>query len=544
MSEHEQHCAATETPVLVVGAGPVGTVLAQELAHHGIRCLLVDRARSASRHPKMDYLNARSMELLRRLGVADEIRAHGVPDDHPFTFLWSTNLAEPPVSAWTYPSVAGLRKTIADDRDGTQPREPYQRIVGSRLEELGRAWCRASDLVELREGWTFDTLETGPDGVDVVLAETGTGVRERVSARFVVGCDGANSAVAAAAGIDRDELGPRGHHCDVYFRSTDPILRRHGRFFLTVAAAGLTLIARDGTETWTATFPVDTDRSFDGDPLDEVRRRLGVPLDVAEVLSVAHWEGRLAVARRYRQGRVFLAGDAAHQFFPTGGHGANTGIADAVDLGWKLAAVVGGWAGPRLLDSYEAERRPAALFNRQMCLNLLEVWRRYSTLWAEGATRARLSGFLDTERHQVDNIGVHLGHRYSDSPVICPDGSPEPPWDWHRVVPTTWPGGRAPSVRLADGSYLADRLGPGFTVLDTSGRDAGRPLADEAARLGIPLTRLSVVDDRIRAIWERDLVLVRPDQHVAWRGDRVPDDCRALLHQVTGRTGDSDARAY
>ncbi|MEV4627335.1 FAD-dependent monooxygenase [Micromonospora sp. NPDC049523] len=545
MIEHDQrHPTTTETPVLVVGAGPVGLVLAQELAHHGVRCLVVDRSRSASRHPKMDYLNARSMELLRRLGLVDEIRARGVPDDHPFTFLWTTSLAEPPVSVWSYPSVAQLRKTIADDRDGVQPREPYQRIVGSRLEELGRARCRADDLVDLREGWSFEALESGPDGVDVVLVETGSGLRERVHARFVVGCDGANSAVAAAVGIEQDELGPRAHHRDVYFRSTDPVLRRHGRFFLAVAAAGLTLVARDGVGTWTATFPVADDDPVDGDPLDEVRRRLGVPLEVDEVLTVAHWEGRLAVARRYRQGPVFLAGDAAHQFFPTGGHGANTGIADAVDLGWKLAAVLDGWAGAALLDSYEAERRPVALFNREMCFNLLEVWRRYPALWAGGASRSRLAGFLDTERHQVDNIGVHLGQRYLDSPVICPDGTPEPPWDWHRAVATTWPGGRAPNVRLTDGGHLQDRLGPGFTLVDTSGRDAGGPLADEASRLGVPLTHLAVDDPGVRAVWERDLVLVRPDQHVAWRGDRAPDDWRAVLHRVTGRAGDGGRHAY
>ncbi|MFF3330836.1 FAD-dependent monooxygenase [Streptomyces sp. NPDC002888] len=524
----------SEAPVLVVGAGPVGSTLALELAHHGVASIVVERSPRASRHPKMDFVNARSMELLRRLGLADAIRELGVPSDHAFNFLWTQGFDEAPVAEWTYPSVDELRDLMARVNDGSMPREPYQRVLGSLLEELGRRRCREHERVDLREGWSFESLTQDEAGVSAQVVETATGRREHVRARYLVGCDGAGSAVGRAAGIPVDELGPRAQHCDVYFRSTDPALHRHGRFFLAVSARGLTLVSRDGSRTWTGTFPLTGDEGPDLDPVAVIRERLGLDFEVDEVLTVAHWEGRLAVARRYAEGSVFLAGDAAHQFFPTGGHGANTGLGDAVDLGWKLAAVLNGWGGPGLPASYEAERRPVALFNREMCFNLLEVWRRFPALHAGGAGRAQLAGFLEHERYQISNIGIHFGHRYDASPVVCHEDGPQPAWEWRRIVPTTWPGGRLPSVRLGDGTELFDLLGRELTLLDASGAGAGKPLADEAAKRGLPLTLVSVDDADVRAVLERDLVLVRPDHHVAWRGDSAPSDCASVLGRISG----------
>jgi len=523
-------------PVLVVGAGPVGSTLALELARHGVRSAVVDRSPTASRHPKMDFVNGRSMELLRRLGLAEEVRSLGVPADHPFTFLWAQDFDRSlPLSTWTYPSVDQLRAQIAGTNDGSQPREPYQRVLGSLLEDLGRRRLRRCELVDLHEGWAFGSLAQDASGVLAEVTNVGTGRRRRIRARYVVGCDGANSTVRRAAGIAVDESGPDAWHCDAYFRSTDPTLLRHGPFFLANAAAGLTLVSRDGMHTWTGTFPCPVNRPFDGDPVPEIRRRLGFELRVDQVIDVGHWQGRLAVAHRYRAGSVFVAGDAAHQFFPTGGHGANTGIGDAVDLGWKLAAGLNGWGGPQLLTSYDIERRRVALFNREMCANLLEVWRRFPTMAAEGASRAQLAGYLDRERYQIDNVGIHFGYRYTGSPVVCAEDGEEPAWEWQRIVPTTWPGARLPSVRLADGGEIYDLLGPELTLIDASGSNSGKGLVDEAARLRVPMVRLAVEDDDVRAVLERNLVLVRPDQHVAWRGDESPVDCAAVLDRVCGR---------
>jgi 2-polyprenyl-6-methoxyphenol hydroxylase-like FAD-dependent oxidoreductase len=520
-------------PVLVVGAGPVGATLALELARHGVPSTLIDRSPTAARHPKMDFVNARSMELFRRLGLCDEIRQLGVAPNAPFRFLWTRSLDEQPVARWDYPSVAGMREHMAAVNDGSMPLECYQRVLGSLLEDLGRRRAREHPLIDLREGWVLDGLEYDDYGVMAQVTDSGSGRTHQVRVRYVVGCDGANSTVRAQAGIGTRAIGPTRQYCDVYFRSAAPVLRRHGSFFLTICASEIMLVSRNGTDTFTGTFPT-TPGEAPADPVEEIRARLGVDFVIDEVINVARWEGRLVVADSYRRGPVFLAGDAAHQFFPTGGHGANTGLADGVDLGWKLAAVINGWAGPRLLDSYDAERRPVALFNREMCFNLLEVFRRFTELARNGAATELLTGFLDQESYQVSNLGIHCGQRYSTSPVIWPEVGQPPPWRWSRIVPSTWPGSRAPSLRLSDGAELFDRLGLEFTLVDLSGENRGKTLVDEASRRGLPMTYLPIVDDQVRAVWERDLVLVRPDQHVAWRGNDAPDNWGAVLDRVRG----------
>ena len=523
------------TPVLIVGAGPVGAVLALELARHDIPCLLADRSATASRHPKMDYLNGRSMELLRRLGLTAEIRARGVAPEHRFNFIWSRDFNEPPIAVWDYASVTELSDRIAVVNDGTMPAEPYQRLQGSLLEEILRDRVRACPRVDFREGWEFLELTQDADGVTAQLADTATGTRQRVRARFAVGCDGANSSVRDQLGVRVHELGAPTQHRDVFFRSSDPVLRRHGRAFLTIAAGGLTLVSRDEQNTWTGTVHLADDTARAADPIELMWRNLGTEFKVDEVLNIAEWEGHLGVAEEYRHGSVFLAGDSAHQFYPTGGHGANTGIGDAVDLGWKLAACLTGWGGPALLDSYAAERRPVALFNREMCASLLEVWLRFPRLVANGASRAHLAGFLANQTYQIDNVGIHFGNRYDSSPVICHDETcAAPPWEWRRISHEVWPGSRAPALRMADGGQLFDQFGTGFTLVDLSGAGSGATMSAAMASRGVPVAYLPVNDAHVARAWGRRLVLIRPDQHVAWRGDRMPEHMGAVIDRVTG----------
>ncbi|GAB3174234.1 FAD-dependent oxidoreductase [Myceligenerans halotolerans] len=529
--------ATISTPVLIVGAGPVGATLALELARHGVSSLVAERSATPSRHPKMDFVNARSMELFARLGVAGDIRARGVPPGHEFIFHWSRTFAEPPVATWRYPSVDAVRESIAEHNDGSRPAEPYQRLPGSILEDVLREHARAHPLIDLREGWRVTELEPDAPGAVVVGPD---GERHEVSATYVVGCDGAGSSVRRRLGIGLSDSGPSADHCDIYFTSRDPVLRRHGRYFLSIVGTGVTLVSRDEDVTWTAALPVLGDERVRTDPVGALKERMGVDFAIDEVLDVTQWQGRLSVADEYRRGQVFLAGDAAHQFFPTGGHGANTGIGDAVDLGWKLAACLDGWGGPALLDSYEAERRPVALFNRQMCHNLLEVWQRFPALAAEGASRAHLTGFLAQDAYQIDNIGIHCGYRYESSPVVRHEDGEAPPWHWREIVPTTWPGGRAPSLRLADGTALYGRFGPGLTLVDLTGSRAGAPLVERAVARRIPMTHLAIDDDAVRRAWESDLVLVRPDQHVAWRGDATAARDEAAWDEVLDVIGGAD----
>jgi 2-polyprenyl-6-methoxyphenol hydroxylase-like FAD-dependent oxidoreductase len=530
--------------VLIVGAGPVGCVLALELALHGVRSTVLERSVTPSRHPKMDYVSGRSMELLRRLGIAADIRACGVAEHHPATFLWTLGFDQPPVATWRHASVTELTERFRSLADGTAMVEAYQRVQGSLLESFLRRRVEEHPLVDLRSGLDVTTVLQLPDGGVVVEAsDVGTGVVHRIPGRFLAACDGANSTVRRQLGIEHELLGEPTRHCSIYFRSADPVLRRHGRAFVTIAAAGLTLVSRDEADMWTASLLLP-DWQPPADPMAEVQRRLGQRFVVDELLSVAEWTGALGLATTYRQGDVFLVGDAAHQFQPTGGYGANTGLGDAVDLGWKIAARLAGWGGEILLDSYEAERRPVAGFALEVSAALLDVWRRFGRLGRAKMPPERIAGYVAAQQFQQDNLGVHTDYRYEGSPVVCPtDGNP-PPWHWAGVLPRPWPGGRAPSVRLGDGRELFDCFGPEFTLVDVTTDQLGRRLVQEAAERHTPMRHLPVDDHAVRAVWDRPLTLVRPDGHVAWvapgadgSAELEPGIWGAVLDRVCGRSG-------
>ncbi len=519
-----------DTPVLVAGAGPVGSVLALELARHGTPSIVLEKSVRPPRFPKMDYVNGRSMELLDRLGVSAEIRSRGVAADQPASFIFSRSAAEPPVTVWRYPSVAEVSRRNSAVTDGTAPEQAYQRVQGSLLEEVLRRAARAHPLVDLREGWRVTGF--APAGTGVRASVTGPGGPACVTARYLVACDGAASTIREAAGIAVSASGPPTQHCSLYFTSSDPALCRYGPAFLTTTTRGLNLVSRDGERTWTASFLV-ADGQPPPDPVAVMQEKFGCEFAIEELLEVSYWRGTLAVADAYRAGPVFLAGDAAHQFYPVGGHGANTGIADAVDLGWKLAASTAGWGGSGLLDSYQAERRPVALFNKEMCANLMEAWQRFARLAAIGTPTEVLAGFLRQEAYQLDNVGIHFGYRYSGSPVVCVVAGSPPSWHWGEVAAVPWPGGRLPSAQLG-GTPLYRLLGTGFTLVDLSGTDAGETFVKEAAQRHIPLVWLREDDAAVRRRWSCDLVLVRPDQHVAWQGSATPDDAGAVLDRARG----------
>ena len=271
-----------------------------------------------------------------------------------------------------------------------------------------------------------------------------------------------------------------------------------------------------------------------------VREAVGSPIDV-EVIAAQPWSGHRVVARTYRQGRVFLAGDAAHLLWPKGGFGANTGIGDAVDLGWKLAATLEGWGGENLLDSYELERHPIAVRN---VTEASGNWTLDAQLTPdptldsqdEQGARAReeMGRLIQRLRgREYLSIGVQLGYRYSESPICVRDGTAEPPDEPDVYVPSTWPGCRAPHVQLGDGTSILDHFGRGF-VLTTSGAADPGALVDAARERGVPLRVLTLdTPDAVR-LYERPLVLVRPDGHVGWRGHHAPADAAAVLDQLRG----------
>jgi 2-polyprenyl-6-methoxyphenol hydroxylase-like FAD-dependent oxidoreductase len=518
------------TPVLIVGTGAVGAILALELARNGVSSMMIGQTPTSP--PRTSYINGRSMELLKRLGLTGPIRERGVDPDSSTDFFWTQGFHDPPVHVWHHPSVNQVRRRYAAVNDGTAPAEPYQRVDASVLDDICRSSTLDQPLVDLRPGWVIVDLALSADGATVKVSCADTRASQTVWARYVADCHGPNSSLRRHLDIPMDDADVPPQQFTVYFRSNDPSLRRHSDAFVITDANGVTLVSRDERDGWTGS--VATNGVVNADPVATISERLGISFSVDRVASVARSGGSLTVAKTYRRGAAYLVGDAAHRLSSVGGYGENTAIADAVDLGWKLAASVNGWGGPQLLASYEKERRPVALFNRELSANLADVGHRFARLAESGASREHLAGVLEQDVHHLDNLGVHFGYRYESSPVVCHEEGEPPIWRWRRITATTWPGGRAPAVRMADGSQLFDRMGIGFTLVDLSGSGLGTPLVDEARRRGVPMTHLPIEDAAVRACWERDLVLVRPDHHVAWRGDTPPEDCRQILDRVTG----------
>lgn len=539
-----------ETPVLIAGGGPVGLVLALELEHRSVDALLVERNPTTTRHPKMDVTNGRSMEHFRRLGVADEIRSHAVPSDHPMTVVWCSRYGEWELARFDYPSIDWGRDIIHTVNDGSLPLEPDMRISQVVLEPvLKNILERRAKHVGVRFGWALESFEQDTEGVTSVIRSGETGETQTVRSRYLVGCDGAGSVTRSQLGIGLDDMmagsdPAAGRMYMIHFRSQDrAFFERFGTVWHVQAPRDGTVIAQNDLDTWTLHVPLPPDATADGiDPTVFLRERLGA--DVAcEILVANAWKPRLVVAERYGNGRVWLAGDSAHQVIPTGGYGMNTGVGDAVDIGWKLEALLAGWGGPQLLPAYEIERRHVGLRNRAASARHASIRGQIAGAWSPdihedtpGGEQARaLLGEKIRALGNLENeaLGIEIGYRYDESPIVCHEAGELPPYEMERFEPTTCPGGRAPSLFLEDGSALLDRLGRGFTLLRFAEVDA-EPLARAAAVHGVPLEVVDLRDAHVRRIYERDLVLVRPDQHVAWRGGEAPVDASAVIDRVRG----------
>ncbi len=533
------------TQVLIAGAGPVGMTLALDLARRGVRSIVVERNLATSAHPKMDITNARSMELFRAAGIADALRKVAVPESHCFDVAWITNFAGHELHRFRYPSVDEHRALIRARNDGSQPAESPMRVSQVVIEPALRAAIEAEPLVDVRFGVELIELSQDATGVTAVVHDRERNASATVRCTYLAGCDGGSSRVRDCLGIGLEgDMRIMQRHM-VHFRSPRrDLLMRWGRAWHYQSALG-TLIAQNDEDIWTlhARFPAGTDPK-DSDPRELVARFVGQPIEL-EVLVANPWAPHLVVANAYRKGHVFLVGDAAHQYIPTGGYGMNTGVCEAFDLGWKLAATLAGFGGPGLLASYEPERRPVALRNCAASRRHAEVRAQIGALYgpalfdageagdaARGAAAARIAQLGNLEN---ESRGIELGYAYRDSPIVASE--PDARWidDPATYHPTTAPGARLPNVFLQDGTALYDRLGRWFTVLVT-GNDSGAGLVRAARTLGVPLIEVRLEEPRLAPLYEADMLLVRPDHHVAWRGRAPASDAEALriVHLALG----------
>jgi 2-polyprenyl-6-methoxyphenol hydroxylase-like FAD-dependent oxidoreductase len=523
------------TPVLVVGAGVTGCLLALELAHHGVSTVVLERAARPPRHPDLTLVDGRSVELLRRLGLADRVRAAAVDPGRPVEVLWSRRLDQAPVHISNLPSPDELARAYAVATDEDALVEPYLLVTAADLAAALLDAVRAHPLTDLRTGWTCTDLRQEPGGTVATALEAGSGTRHLIEAGYLVGCDGAHSTVRRCLGVPIDELEPAGHHLSIAFHyalagdsETGP-LETDGPGPTMIVAGGITLSRRGPSDAWVAQVPLECEDAAATDPARLLRDRLGIDLDGPDLLGVAQWDDGLGVAGHFRRGTTFLAGQAAHRFHPPSSR-VDTCVGDAVDLGWKLAAAVHGWAGPALLASYEGERRQQALLDRELLVRAVETRRRFGRLAAAGASADFLARFVIQEPPQLDPAGTVRSGADSRSPVLWQERPGARPA--RRGVRL---GVRPPAVRLAGGEPLLDRLGPQFTLVDLTDQAVGKPLVAAAEDRGVPMTYFGLADAAVRASWASRLVLIRPDQHVAWHADRSPSDWEAVLDVVTGR---------
>jgi len=533
--------ADADIPVLIVGGGPVGLGLAIELGGRGIPCILVEQTDGTIDFPRANSIDLRTMEVCRRWGIADEIRAAGIPPDYPHSALYATSLAGFAIAHFKRGGHGG-----AGGLD-VSPERP-QRCNQLFFDPILRAHAQGLAGVELRFRHRLESFTQDAEGVTATIARLDDGDTTILRARHMIACCGGRSPIRKALGCELTTQGVLGYPISIFFRA-NALWDHHDKgktalnFIVGPDGVWGTLIPLDGRELWRLTLHgsesyVDP-ASIDAD--DYVRRALGMDAPY-ELLSVGGWTRREMVAERYRFGRVLLAGDAAHHNTPTGGYGMNTGMGDAVDLGWKLAALHDGWGGDALLESYEAERRPVAV------RNVAEATGNYKRrTWRPGAAvaddtpdgaaiRAELGSRIQEQNaRQHRGHGIALGHIYADSPICVEDDEGPLPDTVADFVPIARPGARAPHAELADGSSLLDLFGQGFTLLRLGGAAPDcAVLKAAAADRAMPLGVVDIDDAAIYRLYERSLALVRPDGHVAWRGDELPGDAAALIDRVRG----------
>lgn len=538
--------ADLETPVLIAGGGPVGMTLALNLARYGVRSVLVERNPHTTRHPKMDLTNGRSMELFHRLGLDEKLRDAGVPRDNAFDILWITNMVGHDLHRFHYPSATEKTAIIRAENDGSHGAQAPLRVSQVQIEPVLKAAIDANPLIDVRFGTRFDALvDNVADGVVATIVEEATGAAQTVTARFLAACDGGGSRVRRNLGISLNGTENVAGAYMVHFRTDDrDLLQRWGPIYHLQNGGG-TIIAQNDHDVFTLQAWLLPGMNPDEmTPEGVLEGWIGTHFEY-EILQANPWFAHFVVAERYRQDSALLAGDAAHQFIPTGGYGMNSGVADASGLSWVLAARINGWGGDKLLDAYDAERRTTAWWHLEASrrhmgirIQISELYAAAGDLLEEGpdadARRAKLGQQIaDLGNAENESWGVEYGYRYDASPVIAHEANP-PVVDPITYTPSTVPGARLPHVFLGDGVAIHDKLGLFFTLVVLDGTDTSA-LEAAAASAGVPLDVLRLNQPELRAIYERHLILVRPDQHVGWRGDALPADCAALVALVSGQ---------
>ncbi len=565
---------ALETDVLIAGGGPFGLMLANELGRRHIQCLLVDPKASTAFNPQANATQARTMEHFRRLGFAQEIRAQGLPPHHPTDITYLTRFSGIELARLRLPTAAAAPQAIKAMSGSWSaaelPHRVSQKFVEVTLRQHAEKW--ASN--DIRYGWKLESFK------DESLSSTNTGsvaashpiqariqqvnsaepVSLDVRAKYFIGADGARSFVrhelgiawGGATGFKRNFMG--GKMLAVYLKAPHFYERnpndRAWMYVIVNPELRAFIMSVDGVSEFAFHVQMADDAATEALTADDAKRLFalayGQAMDI-EILSMATWlAGHALVADSFQKGHVFLGGDAVHLFTPTGGLGYNTAVEDAVNLGWKLSAVLKGQAQTTLLDSYEIERKPLAIRNtgyaKQFAdsIGLFDADKALEDISPEGEqARSIASDYLNGHARREFNIpGVTFGGRYIHSPLIVEDGTQAPADAANTYIPSACPGGRPPHAWLPDGSSLFDHFNFEWTLL-VLGQDKG-PLAQDALKFSeaalqchLDFKVLRFDSQELLDLYEANLVLIRPDQIVAWRGTNA-HQAMQILKQASG----------
>jgi 2-polyprenyl-6-methoxyphenol hydroxylase-like FAD-dependent oxidoreductase len=542
----------TERDVLIVGAGPVGLTLAIDLAWRGIDVTVVEtRAPAAPPEPKCNHVAARTMEIFRRLGLAEKVRNAGLPADYPHDVSYRTSFTGHELTRIPIPCRRD-RFTARDGPDCNWPTpEPPHRINQIFLEPILFEHAAAQPRIRIVNRTFVEDVSIEDASASASLRDLETGAVSRLSCRYLIGCDGARSVVRKAIGTELagDAIVQRVQ--STYIRAPDLIGRQQhqpawGTGAINPRRSGM-VYAIDGTERWLVhNYLKPGEDDFDAVDRDAcIRTILGVGADFNyEIISKEDWHGRRLIAAKFRDRGAFIAGDAAHIWVPYAGYGMNAGIADAMNLSWLLAAHLNGWAPPAVLDAYEAERWPITSQVSRFAMSHAEAEIRRRGAVPDDIENPGLKG--DRVRREVGELtyeinvrqyacaGLNFGTYYDRSPIIAYDGSEHPAYTMDGYTPSTVPGCRTPHLWCEGGGSLYDAMGPEFTLLRFDSAVDVAALEAAARTRGVPLKVLDVEKPATATFYGGGLVLSRPDQHVAWRGDGLPADPLALIDRVRG----------
>ena len=567
-----------ETDVLIAGGGPFGLMLANELGRRNIRCLLVDPKPSTAFNPQANATQARTMEHFRRLGFANEIRAQGLPPHHPTDIAYLTRFSGTELARLRLPTAAAAPQAIKAMSGSWSAAELPHRVSQKFVEVSLRKHAEKFASNEIRYGWKLESFcdsssSVNPNSlVQTSVSKPIQAVIERatesaqnpalqsekiqVNAQYLIGADGARSLIrhqlgiawGGATGFKRNFMG--GKMLAVYLKAPQFYeLNQNDRAWMYVAVnpeLRAFIMSVDGENEFAFHVQMSDDAATEALTAEDAKRLFalayGQAIDI-EILSMATWlAGHALVAESFQKGHVFLGGDAVHLFTPTGGLGYNTAVEDAVNLGWKLAAVINGQAQPQLLDSYELERKPLAIRNtsyaRQFAdsIGLFDADPALEAATTEGDhARSVAADYLNGHVRREFNIpGVTFGGRYKQSPIIVSDGTHAPEDAANTYTPSACPGGRPPHAWMADGSSLFDSFNFEWTLLVLGEASADFSVFSEvAAKYQLDLKVVRHSSNELAQLYEATLILIRPDQMVAWRGN---DGAQAevILKQASG----------